>query len=263
MAMYTMAAPPMSVAVPAGTSRSVAAAAPVFAVPAALGTRAPMPAPPETPPPASLTSGMPDPNTIQQQKDGYVASLDEQLRNGAGALNLQVKEQRENVRMQAEQQKAIFAMQVDQEVRMQEVQVDHKFASQVKELKQQAMRQRALLEQQALQLSMEYQGRKAEEEMMQQHHQLHKESQSLQEQMRSLPNLTGFVASSMISTAGNGQIAATPVAVTPTPSHVPAPASMASMPRVSSVMVVPPTASPTYYVQAPSTPMVPMSGVAA
>eukprot|EP00927_Polykrikos_kofoidii_P073228 TRINITY_DN69290_c0_g1_i1.p1 TRINITY_DN69290_c0_g1~~TRINITY_DN69290_c0_g1_i1.p1 ORF type:complete len:292 (-),score=45.44 TRINITY_DN69290_c0_g1_i1:343-1101(-) len=237
-----------------GTS-SVPAPAPVYALQYVM-TRAPLAAPPETPPPAALTSGHPDPATIQAQKDNYVNSLDEQLRQGAGALNQQVKEQRESVRMQAEQQKAIFATQVDQEMRLAEVQVEHRFASQVKDLKHQAMQQRAMLEHQALQLSMEFQGRKAEEDMLQQHHHLFRESQTLHEHLRALPNLTAAYTGNPLL-ASSQRVAS----VTPTPSHVPPPLS-GTMSSVPSVMVVPPTgvpAAPGYYIQTAPTVMVPMS----
>jgi len=116
-------------------------------------------------------------------------NLDEQLKGGAGILQQQVQEQRANVRAQAENQKAVYATAVDHEVRMMEMQVEHNYARCVKELKQQSAAQRTALEQQCLHLTHDYQTRKAEEDMLIQHHDLHQVHLSVQEQLRSLPRV--------------------------------------------------------------------------
>merc|ERR1712232_490901 len=151
------------------------------------------------------------------------------------------------VREQAEEQ------QVDQEVRMQEMAVDHQFAKQVKEVKKQAMRQRAQLEQQALALSVEYQDKKAEEDMMMHHYAIHQETRTLQETMRSLqtPSLAPLASIPLLQNPLGGAVSGT---VTPTPSYTPAPVVYAAppiayahtptssyVPRVASVMIAPPT----------------------
>eukprot|EP00929_Paragymnodinium_shiwhaense_P119138 TRINITY_DN91015_c0_g1_i1.p1 TRINITY_DN91015_c0_g1~~TRINITY_DN91015_c0_g1_i1.p1 ORF type:complete len:309 (+),score=85.27 TRINITY_DN91015_c0_g1_i1:82-1008(+) len=225
----------------------------------------PLAAPPHVPAPQPLTVGLPDPNSVQNQKAGFIKSLDEQLKTGAASLDQQVREQREQVRAQAEQQKAIFAMQVDQEVRMQEMKVEHRFATQVKELKQQAMRQRAALEQQALQLSLEYQGRRAEQDMQVQHYTLQQEHHTLQEKIRSLPNVyvplpSDPALASVTHLLPNHPGPGPASGVTPIPSYVPGtttprvPASVmtATLPTIASAPAVGYAAPPTMMATAPT-----------
>jgi len=56
-------------------------------------------------PPAALTAGMPDPSTIQKQKDAYLKMLDEQAKQGTQVLEAQTKQQKDFLKVQAEQQK--------------------------------------------------------------------------------------------------------------------------------------------------------------
>lgn len=215
----------------------------------------PLAAPPHVPAPQPLTVGLPDPRSVQQQKESFIKSLDDQLKAGASSLDKQVREQREQVRSQAEQQKAIFAMQVDQEVRIQEMKVEHRFAIQVKELKQQAMRQRAALEQQALQLSLEYQGRRAEEDMQTQHYSLHQEHQTIQDKIRSLPNVYVPLptapalapATHLLPNHGQGVVSAVG---TPSVSYVPQP--LAPAPVSGNVTPTAPMPSSNYVMQMPT-----------
>eukprot|EP00927_Polykrikos_kofoidii_P067351 TRINITY_DN62854_c0_g1_i1.p1 TRINITY_DN62854_c0_g1~~TRINITY_DN62854_c0_g1_i1.p1 ORF type:complete len:257 (-),score=51.70 TRINITY_DN62854_c0_g1_i1:129-899(-) len=231
MAMYITAQSTSSVSV---------AAAPVPLGQSTRGLHTPLPAPPQAPPPAALTNGLLAPPEVETQKHNHVSNLDQQLKEGAESLSKQMKEQKEQVRNQADQHKALFALQVDQEMRLAEVHVNHVFASQVRELKRQSVQQRAILEQKALQLSIEFQGRKAEEDMLQQHHQLYKESVSLQEHLRSLPNLSApFCKNSLLGSVACGVLPNG----TPSPSYTPSPLSM-TVPRITSAMVEPPTILP-------------------
>merc|ERR1712232_865350 len=131
------------------------------------------------------------------------------------------------VREQAEEQK------VDQEVRMQEMAVDHQFAKQVKEVKKQAMRQRAQLEQQALALSVEYQDKKAEEDMLFHHYAIQQQSRNLQASMRGSqqPSLAPLASIPLLQNPlGSGAVSGT---VTPTPSYTPAPIAYVAPPTVA------------------------------
>jgi len=138
---------------------------------------------PPVAPPVSITQGMPDPITVQRQKEGYVRTLDDQLRQGAVTLDNQHKQQRDTMHQAAEQQKQQFGQQVDQQVKMQEMDLDHQFLQVLQYVKQQATRQRAQLEQQAMQLSFEYQEKKVEEDMLAHQFELSKNQQVLKTQM--------------------------------------------------------------------------------
>lgn len=134
-------------------------------------------------PPVSLTQGMPDPMMVQRQKEGFVRSLDDHLRQGAVALDSQHKQQRDIMHAAAEQQKVHFGQQIDQQVKMQEMDLDQQFLQVLQHVKQQATRQRAQLEQQAMQLSFEYQEKKVEEDMLAHQFELSKHQQALKNQM--------------------------------------------------------------------------------
>merc|ERR1719316_884853 len=89
--------------------------APVASVPSYVPPPA-MPAMPATVSPQALTAGMPDPATVQKQKDGYMKMLDDQLQQSSTVLDQQMKYQTEYLAAQAGQQKKQFIMQVDQQV---------------------------------------------------------------------------------------------------------------------------------------------------
>jgi len=145
---------------------------------------------PQVGPPLSLTQGIPDPATVQKQKDGYVRTLDDQLRQGSATLDNQHKQQRDTMHQAAEEQKKQFGMQIDQQVKLQEMDLDQQFLQVLQYVKQQATRQRAQLEQQAMQLSFEYQEKKVEEDMLAHQFELSKHQQALKTQISGIGPLS-------------------------------------------------------------------------
>eukprot|EP00747_Dinoflagellata_sp_TGD_P031456 gnl/TRDRNA2_/TRDRNA2_135291_c0_seq1.p1 gnl/TRDRNA2_/TRDRNA2_135291_c0~~gnl/TRDRNA2_/TRDRNA2_135291_c0_seq1.p1 ORF type:complete len:586 (+),score=76.17 gnl/TRDRNA2_/TRDRNA2_135291_c0_seq1:227-1759(+) len=127
--------------------------------------------PPRTPPP-SVTRNMPDPETVEKQKAGYERSLNEQLEKGTSVLEQTLRRQREYMESEAERYKAMICAQIDQQTRLQEAAMDQQFDEQVRLIRHQAVQHRSILEQQALQLSLEWRGRKAEEDLVRGHHAL-------------------------------------------------------------------------------------------
>eukprot|EP00392_Amoebophrya_sp_AT5.2_P001107 g1109.t1 len=125
-------------------------------------------------------AGLPDPTSVQKQKETYLRLLDSQLQQGVQALDVQLKQQRDAINSQAEQQKKAFDMQVDMEVKAQEMQLQQQYQEQHLQLQQQAQQQKSQLEQQAMQLSMDYQQKKAEEEMQKAHYEMERQQQELQ-----------------------------------------------------------------------------------
>lgn len=80
--------------------------------------------------PVPLTTGMPDPDTIEKQKSTYNNMLDEQLKQGIAVLEAQVAHQKSYLRAQSEQQKKQFISQLDMEVKMQEMQLSQQYSEQ-------------------------------------------------------------------------------------------------------------------------------------
>merc|ERR1719261_313836 len=71
------------------------------------------------PAPADLTQGIPNPATIQSQKDGYAKALEKQYQDGAAAIAAEVKVRKEMLQEQAKQQKAQYKLQVESQLQAQ------------------------------------------------------------------------------------------------------------------------------------------------
>jgi len=143
------------------------------------GAMAPMPTgPPQQP--ASLTQGLPTPEAIAKQKEGYIKLLDDQLKQGQATLDQQRKQQTEYLHQQAKQQKDQVEMQIKQQVHQQETMLNQSHSQQMMVVQQASSQQKVALEQQAMQLTMEYQQKKSQEEMMQKQQQLQKEHMEAQ-----------------------------------------------------------------------------------
>eukprot|EP00392_Amoebophrya_sp_AT5.2_P004218 g4226.t1 len=80
--------------------------------------------------PAPKTAGIPDPATVQKQRDAYLNMLEQQMKQGVMALDAQMKHQKEYLAAQAEQQKSQFAMQVDLETNQQQMALQQQYQEQ-------------------------------------------------------------------------------------------------------------------------------------
>lgn len=138
----------------------------------AAGTMAVAPPPPQ--PPARLTEGLPDPNAIESQKAAYTKGLDEQLRQGAAILNQQLKQQMDQLHQLGEQQKQKYFVQVDHEIKSQELGLVQQFKEQLLMVQQAASQQKRILGQQATALLMEYNQKKAQEDLLMEEYQFAK-----------------------------------------------------------------------------------------
>merc|ERR1719454_512278 len=124
----------------------------------------PQPPPPE--PPARLTQGIPDPTSIEQQKAAYSKGLDEQLKQGAAILNQQLKQQMDQLHQLGDQQKKKYFVQVDHEIKSQELGLVQQFKEQLMMVQQAAAQQKRILGQQATALLLEYNQKKAQQDLL-------------------------------------------------------------------------------------------------
>lgn len=115
--------------------------------------------------PVRLTVGMASPQDVAAQKQEYSRSLDEQQRQGEAILSQQTHQQREHLRLQAEQQKVLAMGRWDQHLRAQELLAEREYQQQLAALREAARQRMATLEEQASQLIMEYNARKAQQEV--------------------------------------------------------------------------------------------------
>lgn len=149
-----------------------------FAVSApAMGMMPGMPMGVEAPPPNApqrLTEGIPDPNAIETQKSAYSKGLDDQLRQGAAILNQQLKQQMDQLHQLGDQQKKKYFVQVDHEIKSQELGLQQQFKEQLLMVQQAAAQQKRILGQQATSLLLEYNQKKAQEDLMFEEYQIAK-----------------------------------------------------------------------------------------
>lgn len=117
-----------------------------------------------TPAPAP-SSGLPDPRQIETQRGQYMKSLDDQLKEGADVLNQQLKQQQDYLLRMGDQQKRQFGLQVDQHIKHQELELVQQHNHQLLMLQQAAQQQKVALEQQANSLLIEYNQKKANEDL--------------------------------------------------------------------------------------------------
>merc|ERR1719162_1964285 len=117
---------------------------------------------PGPPPPVNI----PDPATVEKQKQGYAAALDKQFTDGSAQIGAETKARKDQLMAVAQQHKGQYRIQKEAEMQAQNLLLDQQMNSQVMMLQEATMAQKAALEQQAAALALEYNQKKAQEEMM-------------------------------------------------------------------------------------------------
>lgn len=92
-------------------------------------------------------------------------NLDDQLKQGADVLNQQLKQQQDYLQQLGDQQKRQFGLHVDQNIKHQEMELVQQHNHQLLMLQQAAQQQKVALEQQANALLIEYNQKKAVEDL--------------------------------------------------------------------------------------------------
>lgn len=119
----------------------------------------------ERPQPQALTTGLPNREQIESQRGAYMKGLDDQLKQGADVLNKQLKQQQEYLLRMGDQQKRQYGLQVDQGIKAKELELVQQHNHQLLMLQQAAQQQKVALEQQANALLIEYNQKKATEDL--------------------------------------------------------------------------------------------------
>merc|ERR1712032_1002157 len=190
-AMTTMAAPamasysqsmgsfvgaPMQAAMPAMTTMAAPAMTAMPAMPSYGGgsfvAAPPMPAMER---PRSLTAGMPDPASIDHQKHQYSRAIDLELQKEAQQVQARAQQQKQMLMMRSQQEKAESYVTIDQYATYGNMYVDDQTLSEVAFLQAESAQHRQVLEQQASALALEYNQRKAQEDMMMRQYQIQRQ----------------------------------------------------------------------------------------
>jgi len=125
-------------------------------------------------PPAAATQ-IPDPATVEKQKQGYAAALEKQFADGAAQIAQETKIRKDQLAAMAQQHKVQFKLQKEAEMQAQNLILDQQMNSQVMMVQEATMSQKAALEQQAAALTLEYNQKKAQEEMLAKQYQIQKQ----------------------------------------------------------------------------------------
>lgn len=110
--------------------------------------------------------------------------LEQQLQQSVSVLDQRVKYQRDALQIQHEQQKKQLLMQLDQNIKAQDMALTQQYSEQLMSLQLQNTSQKAALEQQAMQLAMDYEQRKAEEDLYRTHYEMQRQHEQAAEKLR-------------------------------------------------------------------------------
>jgi hypothetical protein len=118
---------------------------------------------------------IPDPETVERQKAGYAKALEKQFADGVAQISAETKAKKEAMIAAAEQNKAQYKLQKEAEMQGQHLLLEQQKNSQMMMLQETVMAQKSALEQQACALALEYQQKKAQEEMMAKQYEIQKQ----------------------------------------------------------------------------------------
>jgi len=131
---------------------------------------------------APLTAGMPDPASVERQKEEYLRALEGQREHFTAALDQQRHEYLDHLHNQALRQKREIDLAVDQQVKQQEMALTQEYNQQRLQLSHRIHQQRGTLEQKAIHLKAEYAQGKMQEELMAKQYELHMARQEAERQ---------------------------------------------------------------------------------
>lgn len=111
-----------------------------------------------------LTEGIPDPESIEEQKNAYRRSIELQFEQGRQSLQDQNAERKRILHEEAERCKQALILEVERDLKAKERALDEETHKAMLGLKKAALDQHAALQQQAAALTLEYNSRKMHED---------------------------------------------------------------------------------------------------
>jgi len=151
-------------------------------VPSNAAQAAGLPPLPSSGPPLKLTEGIPDLASVAAQREEYLRALDQQEGEAMRALEEQKLNQVKAIRARGDQKKSAYSLEVEQQVRRHDLALSQQHGQHMMMLNQQYSTQRGVLEHQANSLVMEFQHKKAHEDMLMQQYQLQRAMHDSQKQ---------------------------------------------------------------------------------
>merc|ERR1711865_821710 len=160
---YTQAAPQVTYTQAAPVSQVAS-----YVAPPVMQVAAPVMQLPQVPTaPQKLTQGIPTPEQIKQQKAGYSAALDKQLKEAIETVQKETKIEKEMIKFTAEKNIALHNMQVDEKLTESMARADEQATLALCELNKAKVERSLQLSNQANGLIMDYQKKAIETELAQ------------------------------------------------------------------------------------------------
>jgi hypothetical protein len=119
--------------------------------------------------------GLPDPDTVAKQKNAYKQALDKQFQHALKQIEGQKNAVKQILRQNAQQQKDQYSLQARSQLEAKKWELDTQLNSQLIMLQETAMQHRKILEEKAAALTLDYQQRKASEELLVKQYQIQKQ----------------------------------------------------------------------------------------
>merc|ERR1712032_97339 len=125
--------------------------------------------------PQNLTAGIPDPASIEHQKQQYSRAIDAEQQKEAQQIMATAQQQKQMLKQRSQQEKAQSHVTIDQYATYGNSYVDEQTLAEVAYLQAESAQHRQVLEQQASALTLEYNQRMAQGDMMMRQYQIQKQ----------------------------------------------------------------------------------------
>merc|ERR1712037_1084772 len=125
--------------------------------------------------PRSLTGDIPDPRSIEHQKQMYYKALDQQLQQAINGVMQQNMQYKQMIDLYAKQYKNEYHTSGESTYQREAMMVDQQANSQLMRLQERAAEYKMVLEQQASALKMEYSEKKSMEDMQMRQYEIQKQ----------------------------------------------------------------------------------------
>lgn len=123
------------------------------------------------PPPRDL----PNPDTVEAQKTAYKVALDKQYQQALSKIELERDTKKQQLRQIAQQQKDQFALQARSKLEGKKLELDTALNGQLTMLRETAIQHSKVLEEKAAHLTLDFQTRKANEDLMMKQYEINKQ----------------------------------------------------------------------------------------
>lgn len=137
---------------------------------------------------------IPNPSTVDAQKSACKQELEKQFKEAIVQIEGQREATKNMLRQSAQRQKDQFTLQAGQQLEAKKAHLDHNLNQQILKIQEAAMQHRRMLEEKAAAVTLDYQHRKAHEDLLMQQYQLQQQfmnnGRRLEKEFRGMANST-------------------------------------------------------------------------